>query len=101
MNWKKNIIKLGIIVLLPASLLTVTGCSSKITEEQLAQLQELRRQERSLQDGISSKKSELNKIRDEINMRKNELKNCQTELDIVKQRMSKWPDIWPDYTPNK
>jgi uncharacterized protein (DUF3084 family) len=67
----------------------------------MTQLQELRKQERSLQDGISNKKAELNKIKDETNLRKSELKDCENERDLIKQRLSKWPDIWPDYTPNK
>lgn len=98
---KKNLTRIGIIAFLPIALLSFSGCSNKITEEQLAQLQELRKQERSLQDGIMNKKAELNRINDEINMRKTELKNCQTERDLIKQRLSKWPDVWPDYTPNK
>ncbi len=81
--------------------MTLSSCSNKITEEQLAQLQELRRQERSLQDGISNKQTELNKIRQEINMRKADLTNCQNELNTIKTRLSQWPDIWPDYKPNK
>jgi peptidoglycan hydrolase CwlO-like protein len=101
MNWKKIVIRIGLITVIPATMLSMSACSSKITEEQLAQLQELRRQERSLQDGISERKSELSKIRDEINLRKTELKDCQSELDLVKQRLLKWPDVWPDYTPNK
>lgn len=101
MNFKKNLARIGVFAVSIATIISLSSCSFKITEEQLAQLQELRRQERSLQDGIANKKAELGKIKDEINMRKTELKNCQQELDGIKQRLSKWPDVWPDYTPAK
>lgn len=101
MNFKKNLTRLGIITISLITIVTLSSCSFKITDEQLAQLQELRRQERSLQDGIANKKAELGRIKDEINMRNTELKSCQSELDLIKQRLSKWPDVWPDYTPNK
>ena len=100
MKLKQSLMKVGILILLPAGLLTLSSCSSKITEEQLAQLQELRRQERSLQDGIANKQSELSRIREEINARKAALNNCQNELNTVRTRLSQWPNIWPDYTPN-
>ena len=101
MYFKKNLTRISVLVISIIGILTLSSCSFKITEEQLAQLQELRRQERSLQDGIANKKAELGRINDEINMRKTELKNCNSELDLIKQRLSKWPDVWPDYTPNK
>ncbi|HAW08797.1 MAG TPA: hypothetical protein DCW42_06480 [Bacteroidetes bacterium] len=101
MKLKQSLLKVGILLILPIGLMTLSSCSNKITEEQLAQLQELRRQERSLQDGISNKQTELNKIRQEINMRKADLTNCQNELNTIKTRLSQWPDIWPDYKPNK
>ncbi|MCE5305124.1 MAG: hypothetical protein ABFD61_04805 [Chloroherpetonaceae bacterium] len=101
MKLKQSLLKVGMLLILPIGLMTLSSCSNKITEEQLAQLQELRRQERSLQDGISNKQTELNKIRQEINMRKADLTNCQNELNTIKTRLSQWPDIWPDYKPNK
>ncbi len=101
MKLKQSLLKVGMLLILPIGLMTLSSCSNKITEEQLTQLQELRRQERSLQDGISNKQTELNKIRQEINMRKADLTNCQNELNTIKTRLSQWPDIWPDYKPNK
>ncbi|HOV91555.1 MAG TPA: hypothetical protein PLC04_00525 [Candidatus Kapabacteria bacterium] len=101
MKLKKSLTKIAILIVLPMGLATLSSCTSKITEEQMTQLQELRKQERSLQDGISNKQNELNRIRSEINSRKAELNNCQNELNTVKTRLSQWPDIWPDYKPNK
>lgn len=101
MSLSKKIAKFSKIALTSVILVSLSSCTLKITEEQMTQLQELRKQERSFQDGISNKKAELNKINDEINLRKSELKDCENERDLIKQRLSKWPDIWPDYTPNK
>lgn len=101
MNWKDKIIRIGAIALVPFAIISLSSCTSKITEEQMMQLQELRKQERSLQDAVSNKRSELNRLKDEINMRKSELRNCESDRDLVKQRLSQWPNIWPDYQPNK
>lgn len=101
MKWKERIIRIGALALVPVAIITLSSCTSKITEEQMMQLQELRKQERSLQDAMTNKKGELNRLKDEINMRKSELRNCEGERDLIKQRLSQWPNIWPDYQPNK
>lgn len=101
MKWKEKIIRIGALAIVPVAIITLSSCTSKITEEQMMQLQELRKQERSLQDAISNKKGELNRLKDEINMRKSELRSCEGERDLIKQRLSQWPNIWPDYQPGK
>lgn len=101
MKLKAKIIRIGALALVPIATVMLSSCSSKITEEQMMQLQELRKQERSLQDAITNKKSELNRLKDEINMRRSELRNCEGERDLIKQRLSQWPNIWPDYQPIK
>lgn len=72
-----------------------------ITEEQMAQLQDLRRKERQLNSEISSRNSEINKIESELNARKNELNDCTKKKEFIQEKLSKWPNIWPDYTPVK
>ncbi len=101
MRFRKILASAGIAALLLTSSVSFTSCTSKITEEQLAQLQELRRKEKSLNAEISTKQSEISKIEAEISARKSELKDCTDKADFVKQKMSQWPNVWPDYTPNK
>lgn len=76
-----------------------TSCSNKITDEQLAQLKELRKQERSLTESIDKKKAEKSKLENELNQRKSELSKCNEENDFIKKKLAAWPDIWPDWKP--
>lgn len=101
MRFKKILATAGIGALLLTSSMSFTSCTSKITEEQLAMLQELRKKEKSLNVEISGKQAEISKIESEISSRKSELKDCTDKADFVKQKLSQWPNVWPDYTPNK
>ncbi len=76
-----------------------TSCSNKITEEQLAQLKELRKQERSLTEMIDKKRAEKSKLESELSTRKSELNKCNEENDYIKKHLASWPDIWPDWKP--
>jgi len=76
-----------------------TSCSNKITEEQLLQLKELRKQDRSLTEMIDKKKAEKSKLEGELNARKGELNKCNDENDYMKKKLASWPDIWPDWKP--
>ncbi len=100
MNIKRTLALFGTGSLIIASI-SLTSCTSMITEEQLAQLQELRRKDRQLNEDISNKNAEINKIESEINARKKELNDCNKERDFVKQKISEWPNVWPDYNPSK
>jgi uncharacterized protein (DUF3084 family) len=79
--------------------LLVTNCTSMVTEEQLAKLQELRRQERQLNEQINNKSTELNKLEGEINARQKEVDKCDEDLRFVQDKLDQWPNVWPDYTP--
>lgn len=83
------------------SSMTFTSCNPKITDEQLAMLQELRKKERSLQQQIADTEREISKVKNELSARKAELKDCNEDTEFVKQKLSQWPDVWPDYDPNK
>jgi len=100
MSIKRTIITLGAGSLMFA-LISLTSCTSMITEEQLAQLQELRKRERQLNQDISNKNAEINKIESELNARKKELNDCNKDKDFIMQKLSQWPNVWPDYTPSK
>lgn len=99
---RKNIFKgLGISSIIIAGSLLVSSCTSKITEEQLMQLRELRKQEKNLTEMIQKKKDEKSKIEKELAARKAELDKCKETKAFVQDKLSKWPDIWPDWSPNK
>jgi len=81
--------------------LVLTGCTCKIKDDQHSKLAALRQQERSLQSEIQDAQNTKSRIDRELQTRKSEYNDCDAKREIVKQRLSVWPNIWPDYTPNQ
>lgn len=96
MNVKKLVSVLSICTAITLSSSFLTNCTAMITEEQLAQLQELRKKENQLNQEISTKQGEISKVEKELNARKAELDNCKKDREFVKQKLEKWPNVWPD-----
>ncbi len=76
-----------------------TNCTSMITEEQMAQLEELRRNESSLSDQIKKANNEVSKLKSELGARETELNKCKENREFITNKLSKWPVVWPDYKP--
>jgi chromosome segregation ATPase len=98
MKTREIVTKFGLTSVL-AAVIFFTSCTPKVTEEQLAQLKELREKERSLTELISKRKQEKSKLEAELRARQNELKKCNDDKDFVKQKLSEWPNCWPDWKP--
>jgi len=79
--------------------LMASSCRPMLTPEQLQELKDLRAKEKSLTEQIQVKKGEIKKIKGEIGARESELKNCTEKSDFVKQKLSQWPNVWPDWQP--
>lgn len=86
-----------LLVFVAAFGLIVSSCSNKITQEQLMQLRELRKQQSSLTEAINKKRDEKARLERELNARKSELKDCEEKTQFVKDKLAKWPDVWPDW----
>jgi septal ring factor EnvC (AmiA/AmiB activator) len=101
MNLKS--ISKGLIVssLIFGSTLFLTDCTSKITQEQLQELQELKRRESSLNDKIAEINAELAKLREQLKSIKNDLNKCNEDKAFVEEKLKNWPDVWPDWSPNQ
>ncbi|TAE33757.1 MAG: hypothetical protein EAZ92_00410 [Candidatus Kapaibacterium sp.] len=79
--------------------LSLASCgATKITDEQKTQLTELRRQQASLGEKIRLKASEIARLEGEIAERERAVAKCTEEKLALEQRLSKWPNAWPDYT---
>ena len=87
----------GLIIVAMAALLS--GCKCRIKEDQLARLAELRSQERTLNSELTAQQNAKTRLEAELRTRTTELNDCNSIIEIVKQRLSVWPNIWPDYTP--
>jgi septal ring factor EnvC (AmiA/AmiB activator) len=101
MNLKSLVASIGVSSLIFAGALTFTSCVPKVTEEQLAQLQELRKKEKQLTQDIANKQSDNSKLEGEINARQAVLNDCNKDKEFIMQKLSQWPNVWPDYNPNK
>jgi outer membrane murein-binding lipoprotein Lpp len=78
--------------------LFASGCTSKITEEQLRELRDLRARESQLRQTISSSEAERLRVEGEVTRRQAEVRKCNEDKAFVQQQMGRWPNVWPDYT---
>ena len=99
MKFNKFVSSIGVSSIALAIALTFSSCTPKITEEQMLQLKELRNKEATLNESITKKQQEKRKLEQEVNARKAELKKCQDDKAFIMDKLSKWPNCWPDYTP--
>lgn len=99
MKFKKIGFLMSTLFVLIATTILLSSCTCKIREDQLAKLAELRRQEKSIGSEISEQQSAKAKIDNELRQVTSEANDCNSRRDIVKQRLSVWPNIWSDYTP--
>jgi uncharacterized protein (DUF3084 family) len=90
-------LRYGALVVAVASMATLASCSSKITEEQLAKLRDLRQKEQTLTQQIRAKKDERSRLQSEVNARRAELDKCAKDKAFVQSKLAQWPDVWPDW----
>jgi peptidoglycan hydrolase CwlO-like protein len=99
MKIRRLISGLALPAIIIGAALFASSCRPMVTPEQLQELKDLRAKEKSLTEQIQDKKSEVSKIKSEISARQSELKKCNDESDFVKQKLSQWPNVWPDWQP--
>ena len=99
MNFRKIVSGVGIVSIIFSTALIFSSCTPKITEEQMLKLKELYNKEKSLNESISKAQMDKKKVEGELNSRKSELKKCQDDKAFIQDKLSKWPNSWPDYTP--
>ncbi|MCX6139929.1 MAG: hypothetical protein NTX15_03725 [Candidatus Kapabacteria bacterium] len=80
--------------------LVLTSCTCKIKDEQLAQIRQLRTDEKQLAVDMKKSQSDLARIQGELSGRQGEVRNCNQRLSFVQDKKAKWPNVWPDWDPN-
>ncbi len=93
---KGSIKAIAVTVAIAAASFSFSGCASKITEEQLATLKDLRGKERSLNESIQNKRDEISRLQRELNNRKTELKDCNDRKSNLESKLQNWPNVWPN-----
>ena len=96
-SWNLTSLILGIFVV--AFALTNTGCTPKITDEQLLKLRELKEQAARLEADIKKKEAEKSSLEKELAARQAEVKQTQQNKEFIQQKLQSWPNSWPDYVP--
>ena len=92
----KRIHQLSLFAVAAASMAMV-GCSSKISQEQLTELQNLKQQESTLRQQVSAKEQEKARLQSEVAARRAELAQCNTNRQFIEGKLAVWPDVWPDW----
>lgn len=80
--------------------LVLTSCTCHIKEEQQAMINQLRTEERQLNDDIAKAEKDKSRIGNELASRQGEVRKCNERKAFVQDKMNKWPNIWPDWNPN-
>ncbi len=83
----KNIVKASIAAVVLAGTLTVVGCSSSPSEEELAQLESLKAEVASLQKAVDAKKAEKSDLENQIAAKQAELAQAQKDQDATRERL--------------
>ncbi|MPM79236.1 hypothetical protein SDC9_126269 [bioreactor metagenome] len=99
MKFKKMGSLISLTFVIVAGSIILSSCTCKISEEQLSKIAEMRRQEKTLNSEITTQQSAKAKLDREVQTRTAEANDCNSKRNIIKQRLSAWPNIWPDYTP--
>jgi septal ring factor EnvC (AmiA/AmiB activator) len=82
-----------------AAAFVLGSCTSMITEEQLKKLEQLKQKESELNSQIKKRKTEISDLEKDLNEQKAKLQKCQKESEFVNEKLAKWPDCWPDWSP--
>lgn len=78
----------------------LSSCSCKIKEEQQTMINKLRTEERQLTADTETAERNRTRISSELNSRQAETRQCNERKAFVQDKMSRWPNIWPDWDPN-
>jgi outer membrane murein-binding lipoprotein Lpp len=93
----KKLSQLGLVLFAVVGTMTLASCTSKITEEQLAQLKQLRDQERTLNSQISQAEQDRSRLQADVASRRAEVDRCNTNKQFVQGKLAAWPNVWPDW----
>lgn len=80
--------------------LVLTSCTCHIKEEQQAMINQLRTEERQMNDDIAKAEKDKSRIGSELASRQGEVRKCNERKAFVQDKMGRWPNIWPDWDPN-
>jgi uncharacterized protein YlxW (UPF0749 family) len=96
---KPNLKRIAVIAIGAAGLLAGTACTSMVTEQQLAMLQDLRDQKASLTAEIKRYQDDTRSLQSELQQKQANANDCEGRKKFVEDRLKDWPNVWPDFNP--
>ena len=82
-------IKLLLIISMFSALMIVSGCSSSPSQEEKAQLDNLKSEVAQLESNVKAKQNEKATLDKQITEKNGRLKQCQSDQDAVKKALGK------------
>jgi len=82
-----------------AACVALSSCAKKITDEQLNQLHSLKHEIASLESANQQNDAEKSRLNDELQTETTQLNKCNDDKKFVMDKLSRWPDCWPDWHP--
>lgn len=93
----RTTIRLGTLGLLIAGSTFLASCTSKITDQQLKELTDLRNRERTLRSQIEAKRTDLSNVQREVADQQKLVDRCAQDRQFVDTKLKQWPNVgWPD-----
>jgi len=72
----------------------LTSCASKITQEQLNELQRLAEERQVIEHQTKAREDEIARLENEMKLRKSSADSCDSKRKTVAARLAKWPNVW-------
>ncbi len=75
---------------------SLTSCANHWTEEQQKSLMALDNNRDGLQSELARTKDQLMDAKSKLASQDKDLNDCNADTQAIMDRLSKWPNIWPD-----
>lgn len=98
---KPKLQKIAIASLALGGVIMSSSCTSMVTDEQLVMLKDLRDQKASLSAEIKRVQDETRALQSELSRKKADAEDCEKKKKFVEDKLKNWPNVWPDYNPDK
>ncbi|HEX2868841.1 MAG TPA: hypothetical protein VHO03_17510 [Ignavibacteriales bacterium] len=82
---------LVVTMLLTAGLIGFAGCSGRVSDEEMAQLESLRQEVNTLNSDVTSLRSERTRLEREIGEKNAKLEQCARDKEETKSNLEKLP----------
>lgn len=87
MEYVRRLIRAVGVPLVMAAFLGVAGCAAGASDEEVAQLNDLKNESASLEKQVSQKEQELSSLQKQLDAKNKELEQCKKDQEAAKKRL--------------